>query len=135
MTDHLRIERDDASAPFFDAARTGRLLVRRCGECDELHPPAQASCQAGHELAWVDVVGTGTLVTWTVDHGGSLGPELTSASGEGEVIGIVQLDEGLWLNAALPGADPAALLAGQQVEVEFLALGGGEPVPVFVPVG
>jgi len=129
----FRIERDEASAPFFDAAREGRLLVRRCHACDALYPPAQATCPAGHELAWVGVAGTATLVTWTVDQGASISPELAAADGSGDVLGIVELDEGLWLHAALPGVDPAALKAGQSMKVEFLALGGGEPVPVFVP--
>jgi uncharacterized OB-fold protein len=93
------------------------------------------TCPGGHELSWSDVAGTGTLVTWAVDHGGPTSPELTSATGHGEVIGIVELDEGLWLNTALPGADPSMLRAGLPVKVEFLPLGGGEPVPVFVPAG
>ena len=132
MTD-FRIERDDDSGPYFDAAREGRLLVRRCDACDQLHPPQQASCPGGHELSWTAVAGTGTLVTWSVDHGPAISPGLTSATGQGEVIGIVELDEGLWLNTALPGADPGALRAGLPMKVDFLPLGGGEPVPVFVP--
>ena len=53
--------------------------------------------------------------------------------GDGEVIGIVELAEGPWLNTAVPGVDPAALREGMAMHVEFLPLGGGEPVPVFVP--
>lgn len=129
----FRIERDEASAPFFDAAREGRLVVRRCADCDALYPPAQPACPAGHDLTWVGVAGTATLVTWTVDQGTSISPDLAAADGSGDVLGIVELDEGLWLNVALPGVDPAALKAGQAMQVDFLALGGGEPVPVFVP--
>jgi len=129
----FHIERDDASAPFFDAAREGRLLLRRCPACEQLFVPSQDRCPDGSALEWVDAAGTGTLVTWTVDHGGRVSPELTSASGEGEVIGIVELTEGPWLHTALPGVDPAALRAGMAMRVEFLALGGGEPVPTFVP--
>jgi uncharacterized OB-fold protein len=134
MTD-FRIERDDVSAPYFDGARDGTLLVRRCVDCDELYPPQQHHCPDGHELSWTPVTGTGTLVTWSVDHGAAISPELASATGDGEVIGIVELDEGLWLHTALPGVDPAALRAGTPVKVAFVALGGGEPVPVFEPVG
>ena len=82
---------------------------------------------------WVDVAGTATLVTWAVDDGTSTAPELANATGDGEVIGIVELDEGPWLNTALPGVDAAALRDGMPMRVEFVALGGGEPVPVFVP--
>jgi uncharacterized OB-fold protein len=131
--DGFRVERDEASAPYFDAARDGRLVVRRCASCDRLFPPAQAGCPDGGELSWQEVAGTATLVTWAVDDGTSTAPELANAAGDGEVIGVVELAEGLWLNTALPGVDPAALREGLPMRVDFLALGGGEPVPVFVP--
>ncbi len=50
--DDFRIERDDASAPFFDAAREGRLLIRRCVSCGRLHPPSQQRCGDSDELEW-----------------------------------------------------------------------------------
>jgi hypothetical protein len=129
----FQVARDEASAPFFDAARDGRLLVRRCDGCGRLFPPAQASCPDGRSLEWHEVAGTATLVTWAVDDGTSTAPELANATGDGEVIGVVELAGGLWLNAALPGVDPTALRDGMAMRVEFLELGGGEPVPTFVP--
>ena len=39
----FHIERDDASAPFFDAARDGRLVIRRCAGCGHLFPPHQTT--------------------------------------------------------------------------------------------
>jgi len=129
----LQAARDDASAPYFDAAASGQLVVRRCDVCDRLFPPAQIECPSGHPLTWSPVAGTATLVTWAVDDGASTAAELANATGDGEVIGIVELDEGLWLNTALPGVDAASLRDGLAMRVEFLALGGGEPVPVFVP--
>jgi uncharacterized protein len=133
MSDGFRVQRDDASAPFFDAARGGRLMVRRCGGCGRLFPPSQGGCPDGGELEWHEVAGTATLVTWAVDDGTSTAPELANAAGDGEVIGIVELTEGLWLNVALPGVDPSALRDGMAMRVEFLAIGGGESVPLFVP--
>jgi uncharacterized OB-fold protein len=132
MTD-FHIERDDASAPLFDAAREGRLLIRRCPACARLFPPHLHECPDGSALEWVDAAGTATLVTWSVDHGAGVSPQLTSATGDGEVIAIVELAEGPWLHTAVPGVDPAALTAGMAMRVEFVALGGGEPVPTFVP--
>ena len=35
----LQAARDDASAPYFDAAASGQLVVRRCDVCDRLFPP------------------------------------------------------------------------------------------------
>ena len=133
MSADFRIERDDASAPFFDAARDGRLLIRRCPACGRLFAPQQHECPDGSALEWAPAAGTATLVTWSVDHGAGISPQLTSAAGEGEVIAIVELTEGPWLHTAVPGVDPAALSAGMPMRVEFLPLGGGEPVPTFVP--
>jgi uncharacterized OB-fold protein len=129
----FRIEGDEASAAFFDAARGGRLAIRRCTTCGHLYPPHQLTCPDGGPLEWIDAAGTATLVTWTVDHGAGISAELTSATGDGEVIAIVELAEGPWLHTAVPGVDPATLSAGMPMRVEFLALGGGEPVPTFVP--
>jgi uncharacterized OB-fold protein len=133
MMSEFHIERDDASAPFFDAAREGRLLIRRCPTCGELFVPHQERCPDGSDLEWVAADGSATLVTWSVDHGAGISPELTSATGDGEVIAIVELTEGPWLHTAVPGVDPAALSAGLPMRVEFVPLGGGEPVPTFVP--
>jgi uncharacterized OB-fold protein len=133
MSEGFQVARDEASAPYFDAAAAGQLVVRRCAVCAQLFPPAQAECPNGHPLEWTGVSGRATLVTWAVDDGTATAPELANAAGDGEVIGIVELDEGLWLNTALPGVDAAALREGLAMEVAFLALGGGEPVPVFVP--
>ena len=69
--DDFRIERDDASAPFFDAAREGRLLIKRCGACGRLHPPSQERCGDSDELEWQDASGAATLITWAVDDGTS----------------------------------------------------------------
>ena len=131
----FRVERDEASAVFFDAAAGGELLVRHCPVCDRLFPPSQRECTDGDALEWTPVAGTATLVTWAADDGASTAPELADAAGDGEVIAIVELDEGLWLHAALPGVDRDALVAGMPLHVEFLPIGGGEPVPVFVPEG
>ena len=133
MSESFKVERDEASAVFFDAARQGQLLVRQCPVCGRMFPPSQRECPDGEELGWLPVAGTATLVTWAVDDGTSTAPELANAAGDGEVIGIVELTEGPWLNVALPGADPAALREGMAMHVEFLPLGGGEPVPTFVP--
>ena len=130
----FRVERDEASAAFFDAAGEGRLVIRRCTTCGHLYPPHQTTCPDGGPLEWVEAAGTATLVTWSVDHGAGISPELTSATGDGEVIAIVELAEGPWLHTAVPGVDPAALVAGMPMRVGFRALGGGEPVPTFVPV-
>ncbi|MEO5901731.1 MAG: OB-fold domain-containing protein [Ilumatobacteraceae bacterium] len=129
----FHIERDEASAAYFDGARAGQLLIRSCAACGRLFPPQQRRCPDGTELAWFPVDGAATLITWAVDRAAPASPALLNATGDGSVIGIVELAEGPWLNTALPGVDATMLAPGMAMQVSFLQLGDGEPVPVFVP--
>ena len=129
----FRVERNAASAAFFDAAGEGTLLIRVCPECDRLYAPHHKRCVDGYELAWRAASGSAQLVTWAVDHAPPVSPELSSIDGGPPVIGIVELDEGPWMYTALPGVAPEALREGMAMHVRFLPLGGAEPVPVFTP--
>ena len=132
------IVRDEASAPFFDAAADGRLLIRRCGACGHWVAPylrmgaTLDRCPAcsSDRLGWAEASGRGTLVTWTVVHPGRREPAEVGAGAH--AVGVVELDEGPWLTARLD-ADGADLTAGMAVAVAFVRPGGGEPVPVFGP--
>jgi uncharacterized OB-fold protein len=125
------VSRDEASAPFFDAAASGRLLVRRCADCGHWVAPYTRMGQAldrcpactSPRLEWAEASGAATLVTWTVLH---------TREGAGRPIGVVELDEGPWLTARVD-ADPATLSAGMALTVAFARPGGGEAVPVFRP--
>ena len=130
MDPDTAVVRDAASAPFFDAAADGRLLVRRCEACGHWVAPYMRigasldrcpACTADR-LVWAEAAGTATLVTWTVVH---------SRGGEApRTVGVVELDEGPWMTVRL---DPAAapLAAGMPLAVGWDRPGGGEPVPVF----
>ncbi|KQU38384.1 MULTISPECIES: Zn-ribbon domain-containing OB-fold protein [unclassified Rhodococcus (in: high G+C Gram-positive bacteria)] len=127
------VERNAASAPFFDAARSGTLLIRVCQTCDHFYAPHVRRCRDGSELEWRAARGTATLVTWAVDHSPAISTELSSSNGGPPVIGIVELSEGPWMYTALPGVRAASLSDGMDMHLEFLTLGTGEPVPVFAP--
>ena len=60
----------EETAPFWEAAAEGRLVVERCDACGaESHPPRGIcrSCRS-RELTWVDVTGPGTVYSWTENH-------------------------------------------------------------------
>jgi len=125
------VARDEASAPFFDAAASGRLLLRRCSACGHWVAPYTRmglaldrcpNCTAA-ALEWAESSGDATLVTWTVVH---------TRDGPAPPVGVVELAEGPWLTARVD-ADPASLEAGMALVVGFDRPGGGEPVPVFRP--
>lgn len=129
--------RDEVTAPFFDAAAAGRLVVQLCATCGERQFPAPFTpgtdrCHhcAGDQLSWVPVAGTGALVTWTLQQGRPA-PDGTSAPVA--VLAVVELDEGPWVHTQLRDVDPAALRAGARLSVRFERPAGGEPLPVFHP--
>lgn len=127
----LALPRDPASAPFFDAAAEGRLLVRRSAATGEYLPPAaQVDSAGGTELEWVEAAGTGRIASWAAVH------RKPDAQGRTfpVVVAIVELDEGPWLHARIVRAAPGDVASGAPVTVEFVRPEGGETLPVFALV-
>ncbi|MEU7811416.1 OB-fold domain-containing protein [Pseudonocardia sp. NPDC049154] len=130
------VERDEASAAFYDAAARGELLMQRGPSGTVLSPEARTDPASGSaDLEPVVVSGEGTLVSWVVVHQAPL-PALAAAVPY--VSAVVELAEGPWLMVRLVVDDPADLRAGAQVRVRFVPSGSGEEpgevLPVFEPV-
>ncbi|MCU1346511.1 MAG: hypothetical protein JWL70_2777 [Acidimicrobiia bacterium] len=125
------VERDDASASFFDAAAAGRLMIRRCPVCGTAYPPYQRRCPDGTALEWEQASGRAALVTWAVDHGPVLDPTLAAADGTVSIFGLVELEEGPWLQVPLVGVEVGELSEGIPMRVEFVRPGNGEAIPAF----
>jgi uncharacterized protein len=129
------VERDAASAGFFDAAARGELLLRRAPDGQVLGPQDDVDARFGtRELEPLVASGDATLVSWAVVHQAPL-PWLAGAVPY--VCAVVELAEGPWLTVRLVDVDPGALVAGQPLRVRFVASGPaeepGETLPVFAP--
>lgn len=124
------VQRDEATAEFFDGAAAGQFLVRQCAEGHFSEPAAAACTTCGRtELAWVPAAGGAMLVSWAVSYGRPAGDEPPPRT----VLVIGQLDEGPWWWAQLDDPGGSKLAAGQRLRVEFRRADGDyEPVPVFV---
>ncbi|WP_433506265.1 Zn-ribbon domain-containing OB-fold protein [Pseudonocardia halophobica] len=136
MSSFPLVERDEASAAFYDAAARGELLMQRGPSGAVLPPEARTDPDSGSaDLEPVVVSGKGTLVSWVVVHQAPL-PALAEAVPY--VTAVVELAEGPWLMVRLLADDPAGLRAGAQVRVRFVPSGSeeepGEVLPVFEPV-
>ncbi len=110
------VERDDATAAFFDGTAAGQLLLRRCPAGHYSEPAAvQCTTCAATELHWEPASGGATLVSWAVTGGITLV--------------IAELDEGpwWWSQLAESAAEPAV---GQRLQISF-AQSEHEAVPVF----
>ena len=54
--------------PYFEAARQGRLVVKRCGECGMLRYPPGAACPwcTSLQWEWTEVSGRGTVYSYEI---------------------------------------------------------------------
>ncbi|WP_344940420.1 OB-fold domain-containing protein [Actinomadura miaoliensis] len=123
------VVRDEHSAPFFDAAAEGTLLLRYSPSSGEWSEPSAVVCSVTQtrDLEWRPAAGTGELVSWTVKPG-RRGADGVPAPDR--VIGLVELTEGPWLTLRLVDAEGPELRAGLPVRVEFVRPEGSEPLPV-----
>jgi uncharacterized OB-fold protein len=125
---------DDTSAPFWQAAGEGRLVLARCSACDHaVHPPspicpACGTTEPAYEFR--PVSGRGAIRSWTV---------LRQAFVPGFVddLPVVLVDVALdgtddvrLIGKLLDGASAAPAL-GAAVEVTFEHLDDGSAIPAF----
>lgn len=123
---------DETSAPFWAAAREGRLVIQRCSACRRWnHAPAMLCPGCGsRDLGFEDVSGKGTLFSWTVIK------EAPAPGFRGRVpliVGLIELAEQphLLLAANLDGRAPEDLRLGQPVAVWFEAVDEDCTLPQF----
>jgi uncharacterized protein len=125
------VDRDAATAEFFDAAAAGTFLLKRCPHGHYSEPPAARCTSCGStSLDWAPAAGGASLVSWAVTW---------AAAGPGDqssptVLVIAEFDEGPWWWSQLVDADPAALTTGTRLAVGFVRPDiEHEAVPVFRP--
>jgi uncharacterized OB-fold protein len=117
---------DSFTAPFWQAASEGVLLIRRCRTCGEAHwypRPFCPHCGSG-DTDWVPAGGGGMVYSFTVTRKAGPVPY---------VLAYVTLDEGVTLLTNLVDAEIESLHIGQRVRVIFRRAEGGGSVPVFTP--
>ena len=67
---------DIETQPFWDAARDGRLLIKRCAACGRAHFYPRPFCPFcwSERVEWEEASGRATLYTWSVVHQNDLPP-------------------------------------------------------------
>ncbi|MFZ2386569.1 MAG: Zn-ribbon domain-containing OB-fold protein [Polaromonas sp.] len=114
------------SQAFWTAADEGRLLLKKCNDCGEVHHYPRDICPhcLSADTEWVQASGNGTVYSF-------------STMGKGEAaytLAFVTLDEGVTLMTNLVDCDPARVSIGDKVQVVFKPTEGGHAVPMFTPV-
>ena len=119
---------DPLTAPFWEAARRGDLLIQKCTACGrhQFYPRPFCLACSSYEVTWVVARGSGEVYSQTEVH--------MQASPEFEppyVVAIVQLDEGpkFMTNIVNGRCD-----IGDKVKVVWRARGAKPPIPLFEPM-
>jgi uncharacterized OB-fold protein len=110
---------------YWDAAATGKLLVKQCTACGQYHHYPRALCPHcfSEKTEWREARGTGTIYTYSVMRRAA--PPYAMA--------YVTLDEGVTMMTNIVDCDFDAIRVGQKVKVVFKPSDGGPPVPMFAP--
>jgi uncharacterized OB-fold protein len=111
---------------FWNAAREGRFLIKRCQACGEAHWYPRTICPfcMSDRTVWEESPGEGAIYTFTIMRRSPTGPY---------AIGYVTLDEGPAVMTNFVGVATEGLAIGQRVKVRFQETEGGPPAPVFAP--
>lgn len=121
---------EDESRPFWDAAREGRLLVRRCNSCGEVHHYPRTFCPScwSSDVEWLEASGRGTLYTWSTVFVNDLGPFNERLP---YIAAIVELEEGPRVMTNIVGCDGSQLTIGAAVKVAYREIDETTTAPVF----
>lgn len=122
------------TAPYWEAAKRGVLLLQRCRACEQHYFYPRPLCPhcLSRDVEWVEVSGRGVLHTFVVNHRPARG---FPAKGP-YVIGIVELEEGPKMMSNIVGVepDPAKLRCDMPLEVVFEEITEAITLPKFRPL-
>jgi uncharacterized OB-fold protein len=106
------------SAPFWDGLAAERLRLQRCQACETWihYPRARCPHCLSDRLAWHDVSGHGTVLTFTVARQPTARPFADEVP---QLLAVVELDEGVRMTTTLVGVEPEAVGVGMAVVPVF----------------
>lgn len=123
---------DPDTQPYWDAARDGVLLLRRCRDCGRAHLYPRPFCPTcwSEAVDWEEASGRASLHTWSVVERNDLPPFRDRVP---YVAAIVELDEGPRMETNVVDCAPEELAIDMPLEVAFRDEGDDLTVPVFRP--
>ncbi len=113
--------------PYFEAAAQGKLLVKKCSDCNAIHHHPRGICPFcfSDKVVYEEAKGTGRIYTYSISR--RVGPMPYC-------IAYVTLDEGVTMMSNIVDCDLDTVRIGQAVKVTFKTSVGGITVPMFTPV-
>lgn len=123
---------DDSTRPWWEAAKDGRLLIKRCGSCGRPHFYPRIFCPYcwSNDVEWEQASGRATLYTWSVVYSNDLPP-----FGERVpyVAAVVDLAEGPRMMTNVVDCEFDRLRGGMDLVVDFRAQTDEISLPFFRP--
>lgn len=115
---------------FWDAARDGRLVGQKCRGCGRLRHPPRPMCPHCHSLNFemVNLSGAGEVYSYSILHH----PQ-NPAFVYPVIAALIDLEEGIRVLSNLIDIDPADIVIGMPVTVDFRSTCHDAAVPVFKP--
>jgi uncharacterized OB-fold protein len=111
--------------PFFDAAREGKLMLKHCNACKEVHYYPRAACPfcGSERTEWIAAKGSGRIYSYSV----------MRRVEKPFAIAYVTLDEGVTMLTNLVDCDFDRLTIGASVKIIFRKMENGDAIPMFTP--
>ena len=122
---------DAASAPYWEAARQGRLLIAECASCGRVHHYPRPFCPHcwSEDVHPIPATGAGTLYTYSTVYVNDLAPFRERLP---YVAALVELDEGPRLMTTIEGAEPEGLRVGMRVDAVFRPVDDTDPESAYL---
>ncbi len=110
---------------FWDAAARGRLMLKKCQACGQIHYYPRALCPycLSERTEWLPASGRATVYSYSVMRRAPVP----------YAIAYVSLEEGVTIMTNLVDCDFDRIRIGQKVRLVFKPSDGGPPVPMFTP--
>jgi uncharacterized OB-fold protein len=123
---------DPETQPYWDAAKEGKLLIRRCNACKRAYFYPRDFCPHcwSEDVAWEEASGRATLYTFSVVRRNDLPPWPGRVP---YVAAIVDLEEGPRMMTNVEGCEPEALTIGMPLVVDFRVETDDITAPIFRP--
>ncbi len=125
-------EQSFTGAAYYGFLKEHKFMGSRCPKCGSVYAPPRPLCSTcpGAELEWVELTGTGKLVSYSVI---AIAPTAMIEAGYGRdnpyCSGVVELTEGPRISAQILGVDvahPETIAIGTPVKVAFIERGEGD---------
>ena len=123
---------DPMTAPYWEGARRGELVIQRCARCGAFRWYPRPACHECWSLdaEWAPVSGRGTVYSYVVVHhpfAAAFRDDLPY------IVVVTELDIGIRIPATLKDCDPEDVRIGLPVEVRFDRVSDEVTLPYFVP--